>query len=281
MKQLDTVAIIGVGLIGGSIGLALRQRGLARTVVGIGRTASRLRIADEIGAVSWTTSDVARGVADADLIVVCTPVEMVADYVRQASRACRSDALITDAGSTKGEICRSLAGGLSGRGTFVGSHPMAGSEKSGPEFADPNLFEDCVTVVTPLDGSAQDSVGYVEAFWRSLGARVLRMSPEEHDRAVAEISHLPHLVASALAACADPLDLVLAATGWRDTTRVASGDVELWRQIFTENRCHVLQSLAKFEKVLSAFRHALERNDAAELRRLLDAGKRNRDTLTS
>jgi prephenate dehydrogenase len=281
MKQLDTVAIIGVGLIGGSIGLALRQRGLARTVVGIGRTASRLRIAEQVGAVSWATSDVSRGAADADLIVVCTPVGHVADYVRQVSRACRADALITDAGSTKGEICRSLAGKLGGRGTFVGSHPMAGSEKSGPEFADPNLFEDCVTVVTPLEDSAKESVERVEAFWRSLGARVLRMPPEEHDRAVAEISHLPHLVASALAACVEQADLVLAATGWRDTTRIASGDVELWRQIFTENRCHVLQSLAKFEKVLSAFRQALEGNDQAELRRLLDAGKCKRDTLAS
>jgi prephenate dehydrogenase len=107
------------------------------------------------------------------------------------------------------------------------------------------------------------------------------MSPDEHDRAVAEISHLPHLLASALAATSDPRDLVLAAKGWRDTTRVASGDVELWRQIFTENRRHVLQSLAKFEKVLSAFRQALEGNDSAELVRLLDAGKRNRDTLGS
>jgi prephenate dehydrogenase len=281
MKQWDTVAIIGVGLIGGSLGLALRQRALARTVVGIGRTASRLRIAEEIGAVSRATTDVAQGVADAELIVVCTPVSHVVDHVQQVSLACPAKALITDAGSTKGEICRSLAAGLPGRGTFVGSHPMAGSEKSGPEFSDPNLFEGCVTVVTPPDMFPENPVSEVEAFWQSLGARVVRMSPDEHDRAVAEISHLPHLLASALAATADPRDLVLAAKGWRDTTRVASGDVELWRQIFTENHRHVLQSLAKFEKVLSAFRQALEGNDSAELVRLLDAGKRNRDTLGS
>jgi prephenate dehydrogenase len=281
MKQLDTVAIIGVGLIGGSIGLTLRQRALARTVVGIGRTASRLRIAEEIGAVSWATSDVRRGVADADLIVVCTPVGLVVDHVRQVRLTGRPSALITDAGSTKGNICRSLETSADGHGTFVGSHPMAGSEKSGPEFADPNLFEGCVTVVTPTASSPETRVAELEEFWRLLGARVLRMAPDEHDRAVAEISHLPHLLASALAACVDPRDLVLAATGWRDTTRVASGDVELWRQIFAENRCHVLQSLAKFEKVLSAFRLALEGNDSAELGRLLDVGKRNRDTLAS
>lgn len=305
--MLDTVAIIGVGLIGGSIGLALRQRSLARTVVGIGRTASRLRVAEEIGAVSWATTDVAQGVADAELIVVCTPVGHVVDYVQQVSRACPAEALITDAGSTKGEICRALAAGLPGGGRFVGSHPLAGSEKSGPEFADPNLFEGCVTVVTPAHDVAtsrtgiparhrhgtpecppsnggvvpSDPVAAVEAFWQSLGARVLRMSPDEHDRTVAEISHLPHLLASALSAAAAPEDLVLAATGWRDTTRVAAGDVELWRQIFSENRRHVLQSLDKFEKVLSEFRQALEGNDSAELVRLLELGKRNRDSVAS
>lgn len=279
--KLDTVAIIGVGLIGGSIGLALRQRALARTVVGIGRTASRLRVAEEIGAVSRVTTDVRQGVADAELIVVCTPVGHIVDHVQQVSLACRADALITDAGSTKGEICRALAAGLAGGGVFVGSHPLAGSEKSGPEFADPNLFEGCVTVVTPTEPTPKPRVEAVESFWQSLGSRVLRMSPDEHDRAVAEISHLPHLLASALAAAADPQDLILAAGGWRDTTRVAAGDVELWRQIFCENRRHVLQSLDKFEKVLSAFRQALEGNDPAELVRLLQLGKSNRDSVAS
>lgn len=281
MKPLNTVAIIGVGLIGGSLGLALRQRALARTVVGIGRTASRLRMAEEIGAVSWVTTDVGQGVADADLIVVCTPVAHVVDYVQQVSCACPPDALITDAGSTKGKICRALAAGLAGGGAFVGSHPLAGSEKSGPEFADPNLFEGCVTVVTPAGTSAERRVAELESFWQSLGARVLRMSPDEHDWAVAEISHLPHLLASALAAAADPQYLMLAAGGWRDTTRVAAGDVELWRQIFSENRRHVLQSLDKFEKVLSEFRQALKGNDPAELMRLLQLGKRNRDSVAS
>ncbi|NLF71975.1 MAG: prephenate dehydrogenase/arogenate dehydrogenase family protein [Candidatus Anammoximicrobium sp.] len=279
--KLDTVAIIGVGLIGGSIGLALRQRALARTVVGIGRTASRLRVAEESGAVSRVTTDVRQGVADAELIVVCTPVGHIADHVQQVSRVCRADALITDAGSTKGEICRALAVGLAGGGVFVGSHPLAGSEKSGPEFADPNLFEGCVTVVTAAETASERRVAQVESFWQSLGSRVLRMSPDEHDRAVAEISHLPHLLASALAAAADPQDLILAARGWQDTTRLAAGDVELWRQILSENRRHVLQSLDKFGKVLSKFRQALEGNDPAELVRLLQLGKSNRDSVAS
>ncbi len=279
MAQIDTAAIVGVGLIGGSIGLALRQRGLARTVVGIGRTPSRLRTAERVGAIDWGTSDIGRGVADAELIVVCTPVEHVVAHVRQAARACAPGALITDAGSTKGTICRALATELDGRGAFVGSHPMAGSEKSGPEHADPSLFDGCITVITPTPESRAEDVDRIEAFWRSLGASVLRMTPDEHDRVVANVSHLPHLVASALAASVDPRDLVLAATGWQSTTRVAAGDAELWRQIFSENRPQLLGALTRFEDMLHEFRRALEQNDLPELGRLLTLGKHNRDAL--
>jgi prephenate dehydrogenase len=277
----DTVAIIGVGLIGGSIGKALRRRGLAKHVVGIGRSEQRLGLARERGAVTRFTTNVESGVADADLVVVCTPVGRIVSDVQQASRACPPQALITDAGSTKGAICRTLAAGLAGGGVFVGSHPMAGSEKSGPEFAEPELFEGCVTVVTPTEQTPEERVTAIESFWTSLGSRVVRTTPEEHDRAVAEVSHVPHLVASALAAATDPQFLPLAASGWRDTTRVAAGDPELWQQIFSENRPHVLQSLAGFEKVLSALRKALEEDNAAEMARILMAGKDKRDTLGS
>jgi prephenate dehydrogenase len=321
----NTVAIIGVGLIGGSIGLALRSRGLAQKVIGVGRTTQRLQTAQHVGALSSFTTDLSQGVADAQLVVVCTPVETIVEYVRRIRQLCPVESLITDAGSTKGEICRALAPGsrdadhfvtpstggtpvaprpsggtpvaprptggtpvapelaseLQGTAHFVGSHPMAGSEKSGPEFADAGLFEDSLTIVTPAEGSAEQHVLAIEQFWMSLGSRIVRMAPDEHDRAVAAVSHVPHLVASALAAATEREDLPLAAGGWRDTTRVASGDVELWRQILTENRPHVLQSLMSFEKVLSEFRQALQQNDAAAITRLLDAGKQNRDALGS
>jgi prephenate dehydrogenase len=277
----DTVAVVGVGLIGGSIGLAARNRGLARNVVGVGRTERRLRIAKQRGAVTRFTTDLESGVADAQLIVVCTPVAHIVEHVRRVSLACPAEALITDAGSTKGEICRALQSSLDGRGRFVGSHPMAGSEKSGPEFAQEDLFEGSVTVVTPTDVTAEDDVERIEAFWTGLGSRVVRMTADEHDAAVSNVSHLPHLVASALAAMTPPDQLQLAAGGWRDTTRVAAGDVELWRQILADNRVHVLQSLGSFEKVLSEFRDAIQRNDAAAITRLLASGKQNRDSLGS
>lgn len=277
----DTVAIIGVGLIGGSIGMALRHRGLARHVVGIGRRESTLQVALERGAITSASTDLARGVAAAEVVVICTPVEFIVGHALESSRACRPETLITDAGSTKGSICRTLAEQWEGRGVFVGSHPMAGSEKTGPAFAQADLFEGRVTVLTPTEQTPAEAVTRAEQFWTALGSRLFHTTPEAHDEAVAAISHLPHLVAAALAAASPAEHLPLAATGWLTTTRVAAGDPELWRQILMENRGHVLQSLANFEKVLTQFREALAEGKHLELIRLLEAGKTRRDAMGS
>jgi prephenate dehydrogenase len=277
----DTVAIIGVGLIGGSIGLTLRRRGLAREVVGIGRRETTLRAAQELGAVTACTTDVAAGVARADVVVVCTPVELIVDYAIQASRACPSGTLITDAGSTKGGVCRTAEARWEGRGVFVGAHPMAGSEKTGAAFALADLFDDRLTIITPTATTAERDIQRTEAFWRSLGSRVLRTTPEAHDEAVAAASHLPHLIAAALAAATPEEFLPFVAAGWCDTTRVAAGDAELWRQIFAENHAHVLRALDNFEKVLTAFRETLAAGDQQALLRLLEAGKQRRDSVGS
>ena len=279
MNRWETVAIIGVGLIGGSIGLGLRQRGLARRVVGIGRNPRRLEAARDSGAVTAIASQIGDGVCEADLIVVCTPVERIVSQVRAVAEACPAHALITDVGSTKSAICRQLQQCPIATGTFVGSHPMAGSEKSGVHHARADLFEERVTVVTPLEGTRDEHVERVQRFWQSLGSRVVCMSPEVHDRAVAAISHLPHVIASALSAATPPEHLLLASSGWRDTTRIAAGEVELWRQILWDNRAHVLQSLDNFAKVLADFREALGADDSQQLEQLLQAGKQNRDAL--
>ncbi|HUY33886.1 MAG TPA: prephenate dehydrogenase/arogenate dehydrogenase family protein [Pirellulales bacterium] len=277
MKQRDTVAIVGVGLIGGSIGMALRARGLARHVVGIGRRAGSLRTARQMGAVTRTTLDLARGVAHADLVIVCTPVGRIAADVRAAALACRAGALITDVGSTKAEIVASLEGELPRQTRFVGSHPLAGGERSGPAAATADLLVDRAVIVTPTVATRDDDYTAVAAFWNSLGARVVRMSPANHDRVLAATSHLPHLAASALAAATPEDDLPLVAGGWLDTTRVASGDAELWRQIFSSNRSNVLTALARYEGVLASLRHALEQGDEAKLVEILAEAKRRRD----
>jgi len=279
MKDWDTVAIVGVGLIGASIGLALRRRGLAERIVGIGRNAQRLQTALDMGAVTQISTELADGVADAQLIVVCTPVGHIVSHVREAAAASPARALITDAGSTKEVICRELAEPPELVARFVGSHPMAGSEKSGAQYGRDDLFVDRVTVVTPREDSPEELVLRVEAFWQSLGSRVVRMAPDAHDAAVAAVSHTPHLVASALAAATPRQHLALAGAGWSDTTRVAAGDADLWQQILLQNRDHVLQALDHFATILAAAREALAAQDANQLEHLLQTGKQTRDAL--
>ena len=219
MQRWESVTIVGVGLIGASIGLALRERGLAKSVVGVGRRTSTLRKARERGVITSTTTNLSRGVRNSQLIVICTPVESIAAFAVEAAAHCPVDAVITDAGSTKLEIVRAVDGALkrsSNQAAFVGGHPMAGSEKTGSAHAQADLFEDRVAVVTPTKQTNDEAVRQVERFWKLLGSKVVRMSPQDHDRMVAAISHMPHLVASALATATPDEQLQLAATGWLD-----------------------------------------------------------------
>src|SRR5262249_12901378 len=156
------------------------------------------------------------------------PVDVIASGVRQAATACQKGALITDAGSVKACLCRDLATGLPPHVEFVGTHPLAGSEKQGFEYADARLFEKRICVVTPIAGNSRQAVERIAGFWKNLGSRIIEMAPGVHDRALAETSHLPHLAAAALAAALTLENRPLAASGFRDTTRVASGDPELW-----------------------------------------------------
>ena len=281
MQRWDTVTIVGVGLLGGSIGLALRERGLARKVVGVGRRAASLRKARSVGAVDSTTTSLERGVAKAELVIICTPVSSIAQQALEIAQLAPAGVLLTDVGSIKAEICEALSGPLPNEAVFIGSHPLAGSEKSGPEHAQSQLLEGRVVVMTPTAESPPAAVERIATLWTNLGAQVHHMSPAEHDATVAITSHLPHVVAAALAAATPAEAMPLASTGWRDTTRVAGGDVELWRQILTGNRLHTLKAVEKFGKVLKSFTAALKSGDDAELTRLLEAGKKTRDTLGS
>ena len=285
MQHFSTVAIIGVGLIGGSIGLALRRRKRALNVVGIGRRKGSLAAAQKMGCISTSTTSVARGVRQANLVVVCTPVELVPEFVAEAARHAPPGALLTDVGSTKAELVarteKLLSQQVAGPLPFVGSHPIAGSEKTGADAARANLFVKRTVVVTPTASTDNEAVQRIEGFWRALGAKAVRMSPAAHDAALALTSHLPHLVASALAA-ATPADLLpLTATGWGDTTRIAAGDVELWRQILLANRGPTLKALADFETVIGRLQRALETSDGRLLAEILAEGKCRRDALGS
>jgi prephenate dehydrogenase len=253
-------------------------------VIGIGRDRRKLDKALDLGAADECTTDLYHGVREADLVVVCTPVESIVEFVQQAALNAQPKTLITDAGSTKELIVKQVETDLKKHKStvdFVGSHPMAGSEKNGAEHSRADLFEGRAVIVTPTKHSSADAVERVHDFWRAVGANVLQMSPADHDRAVAAISHVPHVVASALAAATPEESLPLAAGGWLDTTRIAAADVDLWRQILAQNRSHVLKGLAQFEKVLTGLRAALESENDAKLLKILQAGKNIRDAVGS
>jgi prephenate dehydrogenase len=280
-QHWNTVAIVGVGLIGGSIGLGLRQRGLANEVIGIGRSAVSLRVARRVGAVTRATTDLRRGVAQAELVVVCTPVACIAQHVQQAAAAARCAPLITDAGSTKASIVRQVDGQLPGGARFVGSHPLAGSEKTGPGEARADLFVDRITIVTPTRHTRRADVSQIESLWRALGSRVVRMPADEHDEVLARTSHMPHALAAALAASIPRSDWRWSGGGLRDTTRIAAADPDLWAQILLDNRHSVLQAMECFDAQWRQLREALHCGDEVRLRALLARARRNRDALGS
>jgi len=281
MKRLDCVAIVGVGLIGGSIGLALRKRNLAERVVGIGRRQVTLRIARRVGAVTNTTIDLAKGVAEAELVVVCTAVGQIVEHVRQAAEHAPEGTLITDTGSTKQKIVAELDGSLPRGCRFLGSHPLAGSEKSGPSHADPELFEGRVALVTPTANTTGEDYDQIEELWEGLGSVVIKMPPEEHDRALSLTSHLPHLAAAALAATVPETLYRISGAGLRDTTRLASGDPRLWLEIAEQNRDYVLTALEQYGRQLAALHGAIRDGDRTRLEKLLALAKKNRDALGS
>jgi prephenate dehydrogenase len=282
MPTWNNVAIIGVGLIGGSIGLALRERSLAAQITGIGRRDASLKAALAHGCVTQTTTDLAAGVRQADLVIVCTPVDSIAYFVQQAAQHCAPNCLLTDAGSTKEQIVRAIEAANLKR-PYVGSHPIAGSEKNGAEAATADLFNDRVTVVTPTTKTNPATTTTIKDFWQSLGSRVIEMSPADHDALLARTSHLPHLIASTLAAAtpADDQTLSLTGAGWADTTRIAAGDPDIWREIFLANRDATWKALADFETLLKTWRDALHSANGPQITALLQEGKRRRDALGS
>ncbi len=279
--KIQTLTIVGVGLIGGSIGLAARWYGLAAHIVGVGRNPDSLARAVRVGAIDEASLDLAGAVHQADLAVFCTPVERIAEQVLSVASGCARGTLLTDAGSTKAAIVAALEGRLPSGVAFVGSHPLAGSEKRGPDHADAQLFQGRLTVLTPSPSSDPAAVEKTGAFWQALGSRVRLMTPQEHDKALALTSHLPHLLASALAGILPDELRDLTATGFRDTTRVAAGDPSIWTGIFTQNRGAVLHALEALDVRLGAFRAALEAGDWTTLDSLLVQAKKVRDALGS
>ncbi len=281
MNRFGTAVIIGVGLIGGSIGLGLRARRIASHVIGVGRNAATLGEAARIGAIDRGSIDLEAAVSGADLVVVCTPVNRIAADVVRAAEAAAPGVLITDVGSSKRQIVEAVERNSRAAAAFVGAHPLAGSERRGPANARADLFEDRVCIITPTPRTPLDRTRETLALWTSLGCRVVEMSPVEHDEILAYTSHLPHAVAAALAASVPGEWLPLAAGAYRDGTRVAAADTELWAAIFRENRGPMLKALGTLQNCLDSFKYALMTDDEAAIRSWWEQARARRSLFTA
>jgi prephenate dehydrogenase len=277
------VALLGIGLLGGSLGLALRERRLAGGVHGYVRRAASIPECLAAGALDAADTELETVVRDADLLVFCTPPGQMAALAARAAPCTRPEALVTDVGSVKARVVAELEPLFRAVGAhFVGSHPMAGSEKTGVAAARPGLFTGAVCVVTPTTTTSPAAVERVEALWRALEARVLRLSPEAHDELVARSSHLPQALAAALANLVlDPAapreQAQLCAGGFRDGTRIASGSPEMWRDIFLANRAPVARALGEFAARIETLQRAIEMGDATAISAFLTTAKGRRD----
>ena len=279
MTPWNQVTIIGVGLIGGSLGLALKKAGMARRVVGVGYRQASLDAARACGAADETSLDPAAGVRGSDLVVLATPVGLFREILSLAAPALAPGVVVIDVGSTKARVAADLEPLVPRPGAFVGCHPIAGSEQRGVSAARVDLFCGAVCIITPTDKTPPEAVARVEQTWKALGMIVHRMPPECHDRLLAEVSHLPHVVASALVRAISGDAEPFVGPGWADTTRVASGDAALWRDILMSNAAEVAAALERFQGTLAAFRSALRQGDAAKVELLLAESKARRDKL--
>jgi prephenate dehydrogenase len=275
------LAIVGVGLLGGSVGKAARVRGVATEIVGVGRDAGRLEAARRDGTFDRVTTDLTSGVSDADVVVLAAPVITILALLEAVAKASGPETIVTDVGSTKREIVATAE--RLGPLRFVGSHPMAGSEKAGYAHARVDLFHGATVVVTPGEASEPAAVKTIVALWEGVGAaRVLTLAPDVHDRAVAAISHLPHLVAFALVDAVErfePGAFDLAAGGFRDTTRIAASDPTMWEEIFLANREAMAAGLDVFREAIADLMRLVERGDGAALRAAIARIKTRREAL--
>lgn len=252
--RLSRLCVVGLGLLGGSVVRGARARGMVGEIVAVGRTPATLARARAESVIDVGTPDLAAGVRGADLVVLCTPVGALPGLVRAAWPHLGPGAVLTDVGSVKGVVvttadaCEPRDGAA-----FVGGHPMAGSEQSGFDAADPDLFEGQLTLLTPTARTPDSAVTRVTAFWERLGSHVRQLPPEAHDRDVAAVSHLVHLAAYGLVASAGDEALELAGPGFADTTRVAASPEALWTDIFRENRPALLTALERYRAVLSGW----------------------------
>ena len=275
MKKFNQVAIIGTGLLGGSIGLAIRKKRLANEVVGVSRTERSLRLAKKMGAIDRGAARIPQAVRGADLVILATPISAMHPIARQVASHVKPGCLVTDVASTKQQVIRDLEQVFPSNVFFVGSHPLAGREKTGVTHATADLFRGAPCFVVSTRRSSSKSIQKISRFWKALGASVIRIDANRHDEVVSKVSHLPHIAATLLVLSASRSPWV--GSGFLDTTRIASSDPSMWRDILLSNRQDVARSLNLLERHAKRLRHLIEQGDGTKILKTFKQAKRLRD----
>jgi len=277
--KFKQITIIGVGLIGGSIGLAAKKHKLAARIVGVTAHKGTLKKALKRQAIDFGTLDLKRAVLNSDMIILATPVDKVISTLRAVSPNLKKGCIVMDVASVKESIVGFAEKVIGRKGSFIGAHPMAGSEQRGAEKANGNLFKNAPCILTKTIHSDAKALKAVHDFWKTLGSKIYILSAKEHDKKISNISHLPHIAASCLSLVAAPSSLKFAATGFRDVTRIASSDPDLWTSILMSNRSNVSNDIKNYIRQLEQMRRLIVGGKEGALRRHLIGAKKKRDKL--
>ncbi|NOR43360.1 MAG: prephenate dehydrogenase/arogenate dehydrogenase family protein [Gammaproteobacteria bacterium] len=289
-KLINNLCVIGTGLIGGSFCLALKESGCCATIIGTGRTEATLIKAQSLKIIDSYSMDISEAVKDADVVFVSVPLGAMESVFTQISaglkQAGNDSAVITDAGSSKQEVIRIADKVFADNANhFVAGHPIAGTEKSGPESAFAELYNDRRVILTPTDNTDADAVKLITALWEMTGATVESMAADHHDKVLAATSHLPHVIAFGLVHCLENMDDIedvfrFAAGGFRDVTRIASSDPTMWRDICLNNQQPILEMMKRYRDELDMLYNALEAGDGDKLIEVFEHAKNTRDKFT-
>ena len=281
IKDLDTVCVVGLGLLGGSIGMAVNRS--LKTVKCVGyshRSVTRLR-ALELGVIDECYDNLAEAVDKAQLVILASPIGTFAELMQEMAQHLKAGCIVTDVGSTKVLPTRWARKYLPRNVKFLGSHPMAGSEQRGVEFARADLFDDAHCIITPTSATSRQTVSFLSQFWKELGLRICRMNPAEHDRILARISHLPHILATALINCSDEKQMLLCGKGFLDTTRIASGPPGVWHDIIMSNDKNTDAAIDRLISQLRRLQKALRDGNNQAVTRMLNEARSKRDNLVA
>ena len=280
--MINKITIIGVGLIGGSLAKAIKENNLAKVVFGFGRDLNRLEKAQKANVIDQFSTNLEDAINDSDIVIIATPVGSFQEILSEIKPFLTSKIVISDVGSTKTNIASIVSQTLGDYSNyFIPAHPIAGKEKSGFEASESNLFNNRKVIITPLETSSPDSINLIQKMWEGTGADVDFMSPESHDELLGMTSHLPHMLAFSLVnylISKNPSASIYAAGGFKDFSRIASGDAVMWRDICIQNKDQIISHIKGYQKTLNSLVDAIENENSDELDLLFTSAKKTRDS---